>query len=158
MLGTLLGIVAVILAAVSVHEAGHYLAARLQGMPARVRVNPYCGPCVVWAGTPGPWGRAAITAAGPAANLLAAGVLWAVGAPPLAAIVQAAFGVFNLFPLAGGPTAWSDGAKLLAAIRSRGDWDAAEAWLRRASGFLQAANKVFTAAVLAAAAVVWAFV
>lgn len=109
------------------HEGGHLLAMGLLGCPAESCVIGAFGARIVTneGRLPGYKGQLAISLAGPGINLLAAGVLWALGCRR-AATVHWLLGGFNLLPAA----ALDGGQALRAALCMRWAPDRAERWLR----------------------------
>ena len=111
--------------ALTIHETGHYVAARWRGFPARI-VFRWAGPGVLW-GNDGRVStgreRAAVSLAGPAASVALAAATWVpantetingliwIGATLISLLVA----VLNLVPF--GP---SDGKHALNALRNSG--------------------------------------
>lgn len=127
---TLLALLAALPLTVALHEAGHALGARLAGAPVeRLQIGHGRPVLVRGALALGPWptggactlqragwrrlplrGRILFLAAGPAANLAAAPLLWLLH--PLLGLLSLAAGLLNLLPVApldGGRIAWEIG-------------------------------------------------
>ena len=91
---------ALLLGAAALHEAGHCLALRLCGVPIRGIRLGVLGAVLEADCSRLSYGRElACVLAGPAANLLCALVLSAVGTPPAAAGAHLVLGAFNLLPI-----------------------------------------------------------
>lgn len=93
-----LGLLLLMLFAVCVHEAGHYLMARSLGYPARLIVCRK-GVGVRWGideRVSPPADRLLVTAAGPGVSLIVGGLLALLWAP---AVLIACFGAVQLVPL-----------------------------------------------------------
>ncbi len=103
-----------LLAAIAVHEEGHWVAARLLRYPARF-VMTRRGPGTTWGDhtrTSPPRDRFLVSAAGPAANVIFAAEAYTIGWTTVAA-VSLTVGLAQLLPI--GP---SDGRNMLKAFRT----------------------------------------
>ncbi len=110
---TILLLTAAVIAALAVHESGHYVAARVLGYPARVVVR-WAGPATIWGSDDvisSHRHRFLVAVSGPAANLAVAGAAWAAGVPAVPGLFLL-IGVAQLVPF--GP---SDGSHALKALR-----------------------------------------
>lgn len=102
-------------AALATHEAGHWVAARALGYPARIVVR-WAGPGTIWGSDEvisSHRDRFLVAVSGPGANIVVAAAAWALAVPSVPSLF-AFVGVAQLLPF--GP---SDGSHMLRALRGR---------------------------------------